>query len=831
MAKKILYEVEIRGTTEQAAELTKLEGAIRKNNQELKALNKEERIHGKLTQQQLKRAGELNVNINAQRNAYNDLKASILKNNDALRKNSGFVAGVKKGMMQALGTVAKLTAAYYAASKALDALATINKDIIKIYNADRKAAIVFGDSLGYVTKQAKENANAIGLTRREYTSAAAATQDLLVPLGLSRDKAAEFSTELTNLSGSLSVWDTKQRSSTEISEILTKALLGEAEQAKSLGILIDQSSKAYNTRIKALMRTNNITKEQAKAMDILEQITTKTADAQANFASDTENMGMQQAEASAVMREQYELLIENLTPAFTTATQVITGFVTAFNGLFQVDEAVSAQQKLDETLKGTFNQAQERIELTKREVIENEFWLKSYKTRLNALTKELGAGKLSKQVYVERLQAMGAEKQARERQIDIDRQYLDLVLANRDAIRGLGDDAGELVDANGNVITSTKGLIHSLNEQKKTLNEALSAATSIDEIRGIQRELIGVEKQLKKILTIPSEEKSVDVEVSFKTDGGESMVDGFRSELDKLESIYKELNLEIPEEENPYQKLEDAQDKYIKKVAEEEEVARQDRIRLEEQAQATITNAAFGSMQQLIRAEANARNAAIDKRTNKELQALQNQLDAGLINQKEYEKQAEEIRKEANEKKRQSMIGQAIAATALAVIQALATVQPTVPAGAAAAAAAGIQGAVQVGIISSQQFAKGGKHEGAAHGHGGVWAEFEGGEATINKHDLADQSKYWAYGTKSQIASKINSGYGVSWDRGAQMTKAPSINSDLFEAISLMKSISLNSTSFNDENITTELRKSRKTSERGFNSLSRTIQKRQQGYV
>ena len=70
----------------------------------------------------------------------------------------------------------------------------------------------------------------------------------------------------------------------QVSEILSKAMLGETEQLKSMGIKVDISSKAFNERIKLVMKDTGVTLDQAKAMDIQRQIMEKSTDAQKAYA-------------------------------------------------------------------------------------------------------------------------------------------------------------------------------------------------------------------------------------------------------------------------------------------------------------------------------------------------------------------------------------------------------------------------------------------------------------------------------------------------------------------------------------------------------------------
>lgn len=159
---------------------------------------------------------------------------------------------------------------------------------------EKRAKIVFGQSFPMVTREAEKNAKALGLTAREYVNAASATADLLVPLNFTREASAKMSVDLVNLAGALDEWTAGQYGAEEVSAILTKTLLGEAEQIKKLGIVVDQSSKGYNDRVKILMQEQNLTREQARALEIYSQVMEKSVDAQTAFNDSSANLLRQQ---------------------------------------------------------------------------------------------------------------------------------------------------------------------------------------------------------------------------------------------------------------------------------------------------------------------------------------------------------------------------------------------------------------------------------------------------------------------------------------------------------------------------------------------------------
>lgn len=186
----------------------------------------------------------------------------------------------------------------------------------------QKSSTVFGDYLQDVKDIAEQTSISLGLTRNEFIASATAAGDLLVPIGFTRQESARLSTTLVNLSGALSEWTGGSISSTEVTTILTKALLGENEQLKRLGIAIRQDSVEFRTLLAQKKLDKSITDEQARALTTYELILAKSSDAQANFLKNSESLVRQQQELSAQWRELKELLATELIPVlnqvFTT---------------------------------------------------------------------------------------------------------------------------------------------------------------------------------------------------------------------------------------------------------------------------------------------------------------------------------------------------------------------------------------------------------------------------------------------------------------------------------------------------------------------------------
>lgn len=186
---------------------------------------------------------------------------------------------------------------------------------LAIQGLDNKARTVFGETLPKVTAEAEKNAAALGLSSRQYINQAAAIQDLLVPMGFTRDRASEISTQLQNVSGALSEWTGGTRSSAEVSEILSSALLGERDALKSLGISISEADITSRLAAQGQDKLTGAALEQAKAQATLDLVLAKSTDAQAAFAAGADNPIRQLNLLKAQATELAEQVASGVTPA------------------------------------------------------------------------------------------------------------------------------------------------------------------------------------------------------------------------------------------------------------------------------------------------------------------------------------------------------------------------------------------------------------------------------------------------------------------------------------------------------------------------------------
>jgi len=189
---------------------------------------------------------------------------------------------------------------------------------------NNKINTVFGDEGARVRGWAKEVGGSMGLTSTDTANLAAGFADLLIPMGFARDTAATMAMDVVGLSGALSEWSGGQTTAAEAADILAKAMLGETEGLKSLGISINQADIAAQLAVNGTENLTGAALAQAKAVATQELILSKSVDAQTAFAEGSDSLARKQSELGAKFAEVKDQLIIGLTPAITRAMDLFT---------------------------------------------------------------------------------------------------------------------------------------------------------------------------------------------------------------------------------------------------------------------------------------------------------------------------------------------------------------------------------------------------------------------------------------------------------------------------------------------------------------------------
>jgi hypothetical protein len=186
-----------------------------------------------------------------------------------------------------------------------------------------KANAVFGLYRKEVEEMADDTATAMGLTKTEFVNAAAGIQDLLIPIGFARKEATRMTKDTMKLAGAMSAWTGGMVSAKEVGLIFSKAVLGEREQLKTLGIAISEAEVKARLLEKGQSKLTGQYLAQAKAQATLEIITEKSTDAQQAFADEQDNVVIKSAQVGANLRS----MAENLTTVLGPAVDASVGFL------------------------------------------------------------------------------------------------------------------------------------------------------------------------------------------------------------------------------------------------------------------------------------------------------------------------------------------------------------------------------------------------------------------------------------------------------------------------------------------------------------------------
>ena len=142
-----------------------------------------------------------------------------------------------------------------------------------------KYATIFRDISGEAEGVADSFAENFGLASSTAQKLLGDTGDLLTGLGFTQEAALGLSEQVNTLAVDLASFSNFSGGATGASEALTKALLGEAESAKALGIVINQNTQEYKDSVRFFQEVEGLTLLQAKAFTALKFATEQSQNA------------------------------------------------------------------------------------------------------------------------------------------------------------------------------------------------------------------------------------------------------------------------------------------------------------------------------------------------------------------------------------------------------------------------------------------------------------------------------------------------------------------------------------------------------------------------
>ena len=185
------------------------------------------------------------------------------------RKVEGSIKSLKSMASKVLGAVG-ITLSVAGIKSSIDGCVEVASSVEEMQN---KFDVVFGDMRDEVNKWAQEYSDAIGRNKDDIKTYLADQQNLLVGFGMTRQAGAEMAEQMTSLALDLASFGNMDETTSV--NAMTKAVMGESEAAKTLGAVLNDSTRAQAMATLGLKGTydklDQLTKMQVNYQAILQQ--------------------------------------------------------------------------------------------------------------------------------------------------------------------------------------------------------------------------------------------------------------------------------------------------------------------------------------------------------------------------------------------------------------------------------------------------------------------------------------------------------------------------------------------------------------------------------
>jgi hypothetical protein len=237
--------------------------------------------------------------------------------------------------------------AYDAFKKVLSGTVKIVKDSINVardfQEENSKFRTVFRDVSQEALSMRKNLIDSFGLSKKAATELLASTGDLLTGFGFTQDSALDLSNEVQKLAVDLASFTNFSGGAKGASEALTKALLGERESVKSLGISIleaDVQAKVLENTQKGITFE---TERQAKAYATLQIAQEQSKNASKDFERTQDQLANRQRQLLAVTEDvQVQLgsiflpILNDITGSSLDAAKGLRDFLDSAEGIDKI---------------------------------------------------------------------------------------------------------------------------------------------------------------------------------------------------------------------------------------------------------------------------------------------------------------------------------------------------------------------------------------------------------------------------------------------------------------------------------------------------------------
>ena len=251
-------------------------------------------------------------------------KKNLTKITDNLKNSQDSAASKNTNFAQ---TVTAISTAYSALTQVIGHVRQALAKVVELKNFARDAEetgnkfnTVF-DSIRYKADQAAESlALSFGMASSTAKELLGDTGDILVGFGFTEESALDLSRQVNELSVDLASFTNFEGGAAGASKALTKAILGETESAKALGLVLRQGTSEFKQQVEVLQKTENMSYNQAMATILLRDAYKQSGKAIGDFARTQNDLANQERILEEVTKNLKEEIGAKLVPIFSKAT-------------------------------------------------------------------------------------------------------------------------------------------------------------------------------------------------------------------------------------------------------------------------------------------------------------------------------------------------------------------------------------------------------------------------------------------------------------------------------------------------------------------------------
>lgn len=251
--------------------------------------------------------------------AINSFSSSIESAKAKFKSFNDKIKSTREGIKKFADFSKRITLPFVAAT------ATMIKMASDAEETENKFAVVYQDVGEKAEKMAKDIARNYGLSRAEAKTLMGDTGDLLTGFGFTGEAALDLSTKVAQLGVDLASFTNYAGGSAGAVQALTKALLGEREQAKMLGISIMEEDVKRQMQINRRKGLRFETERQAKAYATLDLAMAQSKNAIGDYQRSLSSFANQTREWSAALKDAWtefgKLILPMATKAITMTTK------------------------------------------------------------------------------------------------------------------------------------------------------------------------------------------------------------------------------------------------------------------------------------------------------------------------------------------------------------------------------------------------------------------------------------------------------------------------------------------------------------------------------